>query len=332
MPLQFRTAQLPPDITPFVLAKDEVAFVGEAVAVVIAGHALSRRGRGGAGGGRLRAAAGGVGLPGGARARRAARPSRPHQQRADEFRQSYGDVAAAFARAPHRASVNLKQHRGGAHSIEGRGALAAYDVNEDRLTLWSSTQLAHEVRAFLMTMLRLDENQVRVVAPDVGGGFGAKFVMYPEEVTLAAALPRCCGVRSNGSRTGASISSPPCRSATSIGTSRSRSTTTAGCSACAAGMIHDEGAYTPQGINLPLQRVDRRCPAPTSCRPTSSTCRWSRPTRSPPCRCAAPAIPKAPSRMERAARRASPTSLRSTAPKCGGAIWCRPTRCPTPRR
>ena len=45
LPLQFRTAQLPPDITPFVLAKDEVAFVGEAVAVVIAEHALSRRGR-----------------------------------------------------------------------------------------------------------------------------------------------------------------------------------------------------------------------------------------------------------------------------------------------
>ncbi len=92
------------------------------------------------------------------------------------------------SRAPPIASrVDLKQHRGGAHSIEGRGALAAYDANEDRLTLWSSTQLAHEVRAFLMLLLGLDENQIRVVAPDVGGGFGAKFVMYPEEVTLAAA-------------------------------------------------------------------------------------------------------------------------------------------------
>ena len=77
LPLQFRTAQLPPDITPFVLAKDEVAFVGEAVAVVIARDALSRRGRRRAGRGRLRAAAGGVGLPRRARAGRAARPSRP---------------------------------------------------------------------------------------------------------------------------------------------------------------------------------------------------------------------------------------------------------------
>src|SRR5262249_24458128 len=100
---------------------------------------------------------------------------------------AYGDVAGAFARAPHTLRLALKQHRGGAHSIEGRGALATYDANEDRLTLWSSTQLAHEVRAFLMTMLGLDEHQVRVVAPEVGGGFGAKFVMYPEEVALAAA-------------------------------------------------------------------------------------------------------------------------------------------------
>src|SRR4029077_10097138 len=87
-----------------------------------------------------------------------------------EFRQSYGDVAAAFAHAPHRVSVNLKQHRGGAHSIEGRGAVAVYDANEDRLTLWSSTQLAHEVRAFLMRLLRLPGENKRGRAPRRRGG------------------------------------------------------------------------------------------------------------------------------------------------------------------
>src|SRR5947207_1795106 len=132
-------------------------------------------------------------LPAVSDCRQALAPHAPRAHRARdnnlliEFRQSYGDVAEAFSRAPHRVSVNLKQHRGGAHSIEGRGAVAVYDPNEDRLTLWSSTQLAHEVRGFLMKMLRLDENQIRVVAPDVGGGFGTKFVMYPEEVTLATA-------------------------------------------------------------------------------------------------------------------------------------------------
>src|ERR1043166_6728705 len=186
LPLQFRTAALPPDITPFVLAKDEVAFVGEAVAVVIAQTRYLAEDAASS------VAVNYVPLPAVSDCRAALAPGAPlvHQRKSSnlmhQFQQSYGDIKAAFARAPHQAKVNLKQHRGGAHSIEGRGALAIYEDNEDRLTLWSSTQLAHEVRAFLMTLLRLDENQVRVVAPEVGGGFGAKFVMYPEEVAIAA--------------------------------------------------------------------------------------------------------------------------------------------------
>jgi carbon-monoxide dehydrogenase large subunit len=167
-----------------------------------------------------------------------------------EFRQSYGDAAAAFERAPHRVSVALKQHRGGAHSIEGRGVLASYDTNEDRLTVWSSTQLAHEVRAFLMTLLRLDENQVRVVAPDVGGGFGAKFVMYPEEVTVAAA---CLKLRRP-------IKWVEDRREHFLAAVQERDQYWDVEAACDADglllavrgrLIHDEGAYTPQGINLP---------------------------------------------------------------------------------
>src|SRR4051794_11581855 len=188
LPLQFRTAQLPPNITPFVLAKNEVAFVGEAVAVVIAQTRYIAEDA---------AALIHVEyepLPVIADCRQALQPGAPPARRErptnllTEFRQAYGDIDAALANAPHRVSIDLKQHRGGAHSIEGRGALATFDANEERLTLWTSTQLAHEVRAFLMTLLRLDENQVRVVAPEVGGGFGAKFVLYPEEVVVAA----CC--------------------------------------------------------------------------------------------------------------------------------------------
>ena len=173
LPLQFRTAQLPPDITPFVLAKDEVAFVGEAVAIVVAHSRYLAEDA---------AALVSVDyepLPAVSDYRNALEPGAPlvHRGRKSnllvEFRQAYGDIADAFAHAPHRASVALKQHRGGAHSIEGRGALATYDANEDRLTLWSSTQLAHEVRGFLMKMLGRDENQIRVVAPEVGGGFSA---------------------------------------------------------------------------------------------------------------------------------------------------------------
>src|SRR3954464_732511 len=157
LPLQFRTANLPPDITPFVLAKDEVAFVGEAMAVVIAETRFLAEDAA------ALVAVDYEPLRAVSDCRAALAPGAPlaHRGRKSnvmiEFSQTYGDVAAAFARAPHRVSVNLKQHRGGAHSIEGRGVLATYDTNEERLTVWSSTQLAHEVRAFLMLLLRLDE-------------------------------------------------------------------------------------------------------------------------------------------------------------------------------
>ena len=187
LPLQFRSAQLPTDVTPFALAKDEAAFAGEAVAVVIAQTRYLAEDAA------TLVAVDYEPLPAVSDCRAALEPGAPlaHRSRKSnlmlEIRQTYGDIAAAFARAPHRVAVNLKQHRGGAHSIEGRGAVASYDDNEGRLTLWSSTQLAHEVRGFLMRLLDLDENQLRVVAPDVGGGFGAKFVMYPEEVVACTA-------------------------------------------------------------------------------------------------------------------------------------------------
>ncbi|MGH6672485.1 MAG: xanthine dehydrogenase family protein molybdopterin-binding subunit [Xanthobacteraceae bacterium] len=250
LPLQFRTDQLPADVAPFVLAKDEVAFVGEAIAIVIA---------------RTRAIAEDAAalvevdyepLPAISDCRAALRPDAPLAHRGKssnlliEFRQAYGDVAGAFAHAPHRARVSLKQHRGGAHSMEGRGAAAVYDVNEDRLTLWSSTQLAHEVRAFLMRLLRLDENQLRVVAPDVGGGFGGKFLLYPEEVAVAAASLRlrravkwiedrrehfCAAVQERDQYWDIEVAFDDEGRVLGV----------------RGELIHDQGAYTPQGLNLP---------------------------------------------------------------------------------
>jgi aerobic carbon-monoxide dehydrogenase large subunit len=250
LPLQFRTAKLPSDITPFPLAKDEVAFVGEAVAVVIAHTRYIAEDAA------ALVAVDYESLPAVSDCRRALAPQAPRAHRARnsnlliEFQQSYGEVADAFAHAPRRANVNLKQHRGGAHSIEGRGALAVYDANEDRLTLWSSTQLAHEVRGFLMTMLRLDENQLRVVAPDVGGGFGAKFVMYPEEVTLAAScllLRRPIKwIEDRREHFLAAIQERDQYWDLDVAFDHDGRLL-----AVRGQLIHDEGAYTPQGINLP---------------------------------------------------------------------------------
>jgi carbon-monoxide dehydrogenase large subunit len=251
IPLQFRTAQLPADITQFVLAKDEVAFVGEAVAVVIAETRYQAEDAA------ALVAVDYEPLPAVSDCREALAPGAAMAHRGKssnlmhEFRQSYGDVAAAFARAAHHANVNLKQHRGGAHSIEGRGVLAVYDGNEDRLTVWSSTQLAHEVRAFLMLLLRLDENQVRVVAPDVGGGFGAKFVMYPEEVVAAATtLMLRRPIKWIEDRREHFLSAIQERDQYwDLDVAFEHDGRLLG---VRGRMIHDEGAYTPQGINLPF--------------------------------------------------------------------------------
>jgi carbon-monoxide dehydrogenase large subunit len=187
LPLQFPSNVLPPDISPFILANREVAYVGEAIAMVVADHryiaedALSL------------IALDIEQLPAASDCRDALAPGAPdvHVHRNGnlliDFVQSYGDADAAVEAAPHRLTVNLKQHRGGAHPIETRGLVASFDEQTDQLTVFSSTQLAHECRFFIMKLLGLDENRIRVVTPDVGGGFGAKFILYPEEVAISAA-------------------------------------------------------------------------------------------------------------------------------------------------
>lgn len=102
-------------------------------------------------------------------------------------RVSYGDVDAAFAQAAHVLSDSLVLDKGGGHSIEPRGVLAHYDEGADLLTMWDSTQMPHRARAVLVASLGLDERQIRVLAPDVGGGFGPKAVFHPEELVIPAA-------------------------------------------------------------------------------------------------------------------------------------------------
>jgi carbon-monoxide dehydrogenase large subunit len=99
----------------------------------------------------------------------------------------YGDVARAFAGAAHRLSEHFRLHKGGGHAIEARGVLARYDAAEDLLTVWDSTQMPHKAKRVLVEALGLAEHQVRLIAPDVGGGFGPKNPFYPEELAVPAA-------------------------------------------------------------------------------------------------------------------------------------------------
>ncbi len=250
LPLGFRTDQLPDDVTPHVLSNTEVCHVGEAVAVVIAdSRYLAEDG----------AAAVEVDyrpLASVAGCREAAAEGAPpvHTERPSnvlvEFGQCYGDCAAAFARAAHVARAAYTQHRGGAHSIEGRGAIARYDQVEERLTLWSSTQMSHEVRAGLVKMLGSEEARVRVVAPDVGGGFGAKYLMYNEELVLAIAarlLDRPVKwIEDRREHFVASIQEREQFWDMEIAVDGEGRVL-----GVRGAMLQDQGAYTPQGINLP---------------------------------------------------------------------------------
>jgi carbon-monoxide dehydrogenase large subunit len=103
-----------------------------------------------------------------------------------------GEVEQAFANAAHKVSCRYYHPRLIPNAMEPRGVLAAAGPAGD-LTLYSATQIPHILRVTLAMTLGLTESQLRIVAPDVGGGFGSKLDVYAEEA-LALALTRRLGV------------------------------------------------------------------------------------------------------------------------------------------
>ena len=89
------------------------------------------------------------------------------------------------------AAVELRHHfrfpRHTGVSLEPRGLIADFDPAQNQLTVHASTQVPHQMRAMLATHLSLEEHQVRVIVPDVGGGFGVKLHCYEDEMAIAAA-------------------------------------------------------------------------------------------------------------------------------------------------
>src|SRR5215813_9872191 len=91
-----------------------------------------------------------------------------------------GDVDKAFAEAEHIVRLRIASPRLVALAIEPRGVLAKPEPTGD-LTVWLSTQSPHRVRADLATTIGFPEHRIRVIAPDVGGGFGSKATLYQDE-------------------------------------------------------------------------------------------------------------------------------------------------------
>jgi len=250
IPLAMPSGAIRFDVDPFVLARDEVCHAGEPIALVIADS---------------RAVAEDalalidveietlpavvdphLGLAEGAdQARLDCKDNLVARMTAQ-----YGDVDRAFARAAHVVDARFHLHKGGGHSIETRGVVARFDAADGMLTVWDSTQMPHQAKRLLVKTLGLDETKVRVIAPDVGGGFGPKFVFYPEELAIAAAAMLI----------GAPVRWIEDRLENFTATTQERDqywdiSAAADADGRLLGirgtLIHDHGAYTPYGIALP---------------------------------------------------------------------------------
>lgn len=97
-----------------------------------------------------------------------------------------GAVDAAIEQADVSITRRYVMNRQAVVPMETRAVAAHFDRSRDMLTLWTSTQTPHMIHDMVAEQLGLDGSRLRVIAPDVGGGFGAKCSVYPEEITLAA--------------------------------------------------------------------------------------------------------------------------------------------------
>ena len=166
------------------------------------------------------------------------------------FTLAYGDTDGAFSGAAHVFRETLNQHKGLGHAIECRGVAADVNSRDGVLTVWSATQMAHRAQSILVQMLDLAEDDIRVVTPAVGGGFGPKFVFYQEEVVIpVAALKLGCPVKWVEDRrehfTAATMERDQLWDLEVAVNPDGKMLGVRGT------MAHDHGAYTPYGVNLP---------------------------------------------------------------------------------
>ena len=101
---------------------------------------------------------------------------------------------AAFAKAKHVVILKLNNSRVSANTVEPRAAIGQYDPHSESYTLYSTSQNPHGTRAHVAgDVLKISENKLRVISPDVGGGFGMKNGNYPEDALVCWASRRCNG-------------------------------------------------------------------------------------------------------------------------------------------
>ena len=169
------------------LCRDEARHVGEIVAMVLAGS------RAVAEDGCELVEVDYEPLPALADVEAAARPDAPvlypawGDNIALSFKTGFGDVEAAFRQADARVRERFVIPRYVGMPIETRGVVAQWDARDGALTTWNGTQVVHFVQQGLVAALGLPPHKIRVIAPDVGGGFGTKANGYAEDLLIPAA-------------------------------------------------------------------------------------------------------------------------------------------------
>lgn len=163
------------------------------------------------------------------------------------LRASFGDVDDAFSRADVVVPLSLHQHRGACASMEPRGVLARRDG--DKITVWSSTQGPYPLQRMLSAYFGLDD--LRVVAPDVGGGFGPKGGIYAEEYVLTALAMRLDRpVKWIETRREHFLTTNQQRDL--VADLEVAATSDGRLLGLRGRLLHDNGAYVPYGIVLPM--------------------------------------------------------------------------------
>ena len=166
--------------------------------------------------------------------------------------QEVGDTAAAIAAAPHRITLSLRIERSASMPMEGKGVYARWDSDEQSIRLFTSTQTSTGVRAAVAAKLGMPLAKVECIAPDVGGGFGVKIMHpWPEEVLVPWAARRLnAEVKWVEDRREHFISSAHERAQlqeVEVGFDDAGRVL-----GLAVKFWHDNGAYTPYGIIVPI--------------------------------------------------------------------------------
>jgi carbon-monoxide dehydrogenase large subunit len=186
MPMLVPNPAIAASLTQHCLARDEVCYVGQTVAVVVADSRYLAEDAAAL----LDVDYEVLAISSDFRAAAKSGSPRAHltldNNVASTFRMGYGDADAAFASAPHVFSEDIWQHRGGGMAMEARAVVASMDPLNDMLTVWSATQTPHIGRRMLADMLDRHLESIRMIAPDVGGGFGPKAIFYAEEAIIPA--------------------------------------------------------------------------------------------------------------------------------------------------